>query len=115
MKYLNTYYHTLLLVQCFTNMSKSGNVLISGKASQTNCHGIRSETKYEIVCSDLYPSPTLLNATVEGVSILTIKLPKKTHFKLSHHRIWFIEILFMLINMNKCYVIHVHVVRDETI
>jgi len=56
--------------------SESGNVLISGKASQTNCQGIRSESKYEIVCSDLYPSPTLLNATVEGVSILAIKLQK---------------------------------------
>jgi len=62
------------MVQCFTNMSESGKVLISGKASQTNCQGIRSESKYEIVCSDLYPYPKLLNATVEGVSILTIKL-----------------------------------------
>jgi len=64
----------MLFVQCFTNMSQLGIIWISGKASQTNCQGIRTEDKYEIVCSDLYPLPSLLNATIEGVSILNIKL-----------------------------------------
>jgi len=57
-------------------MSELSSVFISGKASQTNCHGIRRESNYEIVCSDLYPAPTLLNAAIEEVSILTIKLQK---------------------------------------
>jgi len=63
------------------------------------------------VCSDLYPSPTLLNATIEGVSILTIKLQKrKKHLILSHYKILFIEILNIALNMNMCYVIHVPVI-----
>jgi len=90
-------------------MSKSSNVIFS--ASQTNCRGIRRESNYEIVCSDLYPQPTVLYATVEGVSILTIKLRKKVkHLILSHHNISFIVILNILINMNMCYVNHVHAV-----
>ena len=109
-KSLNTYYRTLLLVQCFTSMSKLKIVLFLGKASQTNCLGKCKESKYEIVCSDLYPLPTLLNATVEGVSILTIKLKNDDkHLILNHHKILFIEILIILINMNMCYINHVHV------
>ena len=92
-------------------MSKSSNVIFSGKASQTNCRGIRRESNYEIVCSDLYPQPTVLYATVEGVSILTIKLRKKVkHLILSHHNISFIVIRNILNNMNMCYLKHVHVV-----